>query len=63
MPSAIEHQATPDELVRIASELEDEGRLDEVYGTRTFERLTALKEEFDPTNALRLNHNIAPMAR
>ena len=39
---------------------EDEGRLDEVYGTRTFERLTALKEEFDPTNALRLNHNIAP---
>ncbi|MFC5928655.1 FAD-binding oxidoreductase [Cryobacterium melibiosiphilum] len=31
-----------------------------VYGQRKFERLSALKREYDPENVLRLNHNIPP---
>lgn len=31
-----------------------------VYGQRTFDRLSALKREYDPENVLRLNHNIPP---
>ena len=31
-----------------------------VYGQRTFERLSALKRDYDPENVLRLNHNIPP---
>ena len=31
-----------------------------VYGQRTFERLSALKRQYDPENLLRFNHNIPP---
>ncbi len=42
--------------------LEDEGaeRVREAYPARTYERLVALKREYDPENALRLNQNISP---
>ena len=41
---------------------EDEGseRLKEAYGPRTYERLVALKNQYDPTNLFRLNQNIKP---
>ena len=31
-----------------------------VYGQQKFDRLVALKRRYDPTNLLRLNHNIPP---
>jgi hypothetical protein len=30
------------------------------YGQDKYQRLVALKDEYDPQNLLRLNHNIAP---
>ncbi|GGJ67336.1 FAD-linked oxidase [Streptomyces brasiliensis] len=32
----------------------------EVYGPERFERLTAVKKQYDPANAFRFNHNIIP---
>jgi FAD/FMN-containing dehydrogenase len=31
------------------------------YGARRYERLSALKAEFDPSNMFRFNQNIAPV--
>jgi FAD/FMN-containing dehydrogenase len=42
--------------------LEDEGsnRVREAYGKDNYDRLVALKRQFDPDNVFRLNQNIAP---
>ncbi|KUN15861.1 FAD-dependent oxygenase [Streptomyces corchorusii] len=32
----------------------------EVYGPERFERLTAVKKQYDPTNVFRFNHNVLP---
>jgi hypothetical protein len=39
---------------------DDEDRLDEAYAPGTYERLVALKREYDPENVFRLNTNIEP---
>jgi FAD/FMN-containing dehydrogenase len=38
----------------------EEDRLADAYDARTYERLVALKEIYDPENLFRLNHNIVP---
>jgi FAD/FMN-containing dehydrogenase len=42
--------------------LGDEGpaRIREAYGATTYDRLVAVKEQYDPTNLFRLNQNIRP---
>jgi FAD/FMN-containing dehydrogenase len=42
--------------------LSDAGAARSSYGDETYERLLALKREYDPTNVFRLNQNIAPEA-
>jgi FAD/FMN-containing dehydrogenase len=42
--------------------LSDAGGARSSYGDATYERLKALKREYDPTNVFRLNQNIAPEA-
>ncbi len=39
---------------------EGEARIREAYGAEKYERLTALKRKYDPTNFFRLNQNIQP---
>jgi hypothetical protein len=39
---------------------EGEARIRQAYGDAKYERLTALKRKFDPTNLFRLNQNIPP---
>ena len=41
---------------------EGEGHVREAYGSAKFDRLRALKDEWDPSNVFRLNQNIAPSA-
>jgi FAD/FMN-containing dehydrogenase len=40
----------------------DEGaeRIKAAYGTEKYQRLTALKDRYDPTNLFRLNQNVKP---
>ena len=40
--------------------LEDDERTREAYAAETYERLVALKREYDPDNVFRLNQNIKP---
>ncbi len=44
-------------------ENEGEARIREAYSPTTYDRLAALKREYDPTNFFRLNQNIRPAAR
>jgi FAD/FMN-containing dehydrogenase len=39
---------------------EGEARTREAYPGATWDRLTAIKSRYDPTNLFRLNQNIAP---
>jgi hypothetical protein len=39
---------------------EGEDRVRAAYGEKTYERLVALKNRYDPTNLFRVNHNIRP---
>ncbi len=39
---------------------DQEQRIDEAYGKTTLRRLVALKDQYDPHNALRLNQNVSP---
>lgn len=39
---------------------EGEDRVRAAYGEKTYERLVAIKNEYDPTNLFRVNHNIRP---
>jgi FAD/FMN-containing dehydrogenase len=50
--------------VNYLGQMADEGaeRIKEAYGTAKYERLVALKKQYDPTNLFRLNQNINPMA-
>ncbi len=41
-------------------EATDPERLSEVYGAERYQRLTAAKKAYDPTNMFRVNHNILP---
>jgi FAD/FMN-containing dehydrogenase len=42
-------------------ESESEDRVEEGFGTANYERLAAIKAEFDPENLLHLHHNIKPL--
>jgi FAD/FMN-containing dehydrogenase len=39
---------------------EGNGRVRDAYPGTTWDRLTAIKERYDPTNLFRLNHNVPP---
>ena len=46
----------------MGDEQESLDRVKEAYGARTYERLVALKDKYDPTNFFHLNPNIKPTA-
>jgi len=41
---------------------EGEGRIRAAYPGATWDRLTAVKDRYDPTNLFRLNQNVPPSA-
>jgi hypothetical protein len=48
--------------VNFQSQDEGENRVKTTYGTAKYERLSALKQKYDPLNFFRLNQNIKPSA-
>ena len=44
----------------MGDEQESLDRIREAYGPNTYQRLVALKNQYDPTNLFRLNPNIKP---
>ena len=44
----------------MGDEQESLDRVAEAYGPNTYQRLVALKNQYDPTNLFRLNPNIKP---
>jgi FAD/FMN-containing dehydrogenase len=44
----------------MGDEQESIERVKEAYGEKTYQRLVALKNKYDPTNFFRLNPNIKP---
>jgi FAD/FMN-containing dehydrogenase len=57
--SALRPHAGPHVYVNFLGD-EGAGRVRQAYGERQYERLTALKRAYDPTNLFRLNQNIEP---
>lgn len=57
--AAMEPYSTSGIQVNFATDV-DENRLLKIYGERKWERLVALKEEWDPENVFNLNANINP---
>lgn len=57
--AAMEPYSTSGIQVNFATDV-DENRLRKIYGERKWERLVALKEEWDPENVFNLNANINP---
>jgi FAD/FMN-containing dehydrogenase len=49
--------------VNYLGQVADEGaeRIKDAYGVAKYERLLALKKQYDPTNLFRLNQNINPL--
>jgi FAD/FMN-containing dehydrogenase len=55
--------STPDQTGRAyVNFLGDTGEAESAYGEETYQRLVALKDEYDPTNVFRLNQNVVPSA-
>ena len=54
------HSANGVYVNEMGDELESLDRIAEAYGPKTYERLVALKNKYDPTNLFRLNPNIKP---
>lgn len=57
--AAVLHQGDEGAYVNFLSD-EGEERIRAAYPGRTWERLTAIKSRYDPTNLFRLNQNIPP---
>jgi len=59
---ALQPHATTDVYVNYLGPETDEGadRVRAAYGARKYERLRALKQEYDPQNMFRMNQNIKP---
>ena len=57
---ALQSYSTGGGYINFQSNDEGEQRVQDTYGSQKLERLTALKNEYDPNNLFRLNQNIKP---